>query len=120
MEQDKKEQRTRPGRNGGTLKIGGAKNGGRPRKIPELRELINNVMGEETKSGMTAMEEIVMMLRKQAMQGNNRAAELLLKYSYGLPGQTIELKTADESEGGFFIALPSNARDKPKKDAKRK
>ena len=118
--EDKKEVKMRPGKYGGLLKSGGSTKGGRPKKIPELRDLINNVMGEETKSGMTAMEEIVMMLRKQAMQGNNRAAELLLKYSYGLPGQTIELKTSDESEGGFFIALPSNSRDKPKKDAKRK
>jgi hypothetical protein len=117
---EKKEVKMRPGKYGGSLKSGGSKSPGRPKKIPELRELINNVMGEESSDGKTAMEAVIMRLRKQAIEGNNRAAELLLKYAYGLPGQTIELKTSDESEGGFFIALPSNARDKPKKDAKRK
>lgn len=99
------------GRNGGKLKRGGSNKGsGRPRKIPELTVLINEVMGEETK-GVTKMEEIVKEIMKKALKGDLRAAELLLKYSYGLPSVKIEHSTDGNATGGFFIALPSNQRD---------
>jgi hypothetical protein len=88
------EQKTRPGRNGGTLKSGGAKNGGRPKKIPELPALLAQVMGEE-KDGMTAAEAILKKLRQEAAKGNMRAIELLLKYTYGAPVQKMEHTGAD-------------------------
>ena len=77
---------TRPGRNGGTLKSGGATGGGRPRKIPELRELLANVLGDE-KDGKTAAEAILMGLRAKAIKGDARAAELLLDRAYGKVSQ---------------------------------
>jgi alanine-alpha-ketoisovalerate/valine-pyruvate aminotransferase len=86
----------RPGRNGGTLKTGGNNGGGRPKRIPELNVLLAQVMGEE-KDGMTAAEAILKSLRQQATKGNMRAAELLLKYTYGNPIQKLEHTGA---EGG--------------------
>lgn len=89
------EQKIRPGRNGGTLKTGGTRNGGRPRKIPELPELINAVMGEVGSDGkLTAMEVVVMRLRADAMKGDKQAAKILLEYAYGKPSQKIEVDGA--------------------------
>jgi hypothetical protein len=81
---------TRPGRNGGTLKSGGATGGGRPKKLPELRELLANVLGDE-KDGKTAAEAILMALRAKAAKGDVRAAELLLDRAYGKPKQDVDL-----------------------------
>ena len=62
---------------------------GRPKKIPELQELVNEVLGEE-KEGMTAIKAIVATLRAKATKGDIRAAELLLAYAYGKPKQTTD------------------------------
>jgi hypothetical protein len=90
------EKKMRPGRNGGLLKTGGNTNGGRPKKIPELRQLMADIMGEEGADGTTAMAAVVKRLRQQAIGGNMRAAELLLKYTYGMPKQSVELTGADD------------------------
>lgn len=79
---------TRPGRNGGTLKSGGATGGGRPKKIPDLHILLANVLGDE-KDGKTAAEAILMALRAKATKGDVRAAELLLDRAYGKAKQEI-------------------------------
>ena len=59
---------------------------GRPKKIPELRELLANVLGDE-KDGKTAAEAILMGLRAKAIKGDARAAELLLDRAYGKVNQ---------------------------------
>lgn len=101
----------REGKNGGKLKTGGKNpKAGRPRKIPELQTLLAEVMGEES-NGITAMEALVKRIRQKAIAGDLRAAELLLKYSYGLPNVKIEHSTDNNTAAGFFIALPSNERD---------
>ena len=64
---------------------------GRPKKIPELRELLANVLGDE-KDGKTAAEAILMALRAKATKGDVRAAELLLDRAYGKAGMNIELE----------------------------
>lgn len=79
----------RPGRNGGRLKTGNPNATGRPKKIPELRELLANVLGDE-KDGKTAAEAILMALRAKAVKGDVRAAELLLDRAYGKASQPIE------------------------------
>jgi hypothetical protein len=71
---------------------------GRPKKIPELRELLANVLGDE-KDGKTAAEAILMALRAKATKGDVRAAELLLDRAYGKPKQDIEL------EGSFNTVI---------------
>lgn len=61
---------------------------GRPKKIPELKEVLAKVMGED-KEGITAMEAIFMQLRKKAASGDTRAIQILLEYAYGKPKQII-------------------------------
>ena len=61
---------------------------GRPKKIPELRELLANVLGDE-KDGKSAAEAILMALRAKATKGDVRAAELLLDRAYGKAKQEI-------------------------------
>jgi hypothetical protein len=62
---------------------------GRPRKLPELDDLLANVLGEE-KDGVTAAEAILKALRMKAAKGDVRAAEVLLDRGYGKAKQYIE------------------------------
>jgi hypothetical protein len=55
---------------------------GRPPKLPELDELMKEVLGEEIK-GKVAMKLILLALRKKAMKGDVRATELLTDRGYG-------------------------------------
>lgn len=64
---------------------------GRPKKLPELRELLANVLGDE-KDGKTAAEAILMALRAKATKGDVRAAELLLDRAYGKAKQDIDIQ----------------------------
>jgi hypothetical protein len=64
---------------------------GRPKKLPELRELLANVLGDE-KDGKTAAEAILMALRAKATKGDVRAAELLLDRAYGKAKLDIDLE----------------------------
>ena len=64
---------------------------GRPKKIPELRELLANVLGDE-KDGKSAAEAILMALRNKAIKGDVRAAELLLDRAYGKSKQDIDVE----------------------------
>lgn len=63
---------------------------GRPKKIPELRELLGNVLGD-SKDGKTAAEAILMALRAKAIRGDVRAAELLLDRAYGKVKSDLDL-----------------------------
>lgn len=63
---------------------------GRPKKIPELKELLANVLGDE-KDGKTAAEAILMGLRAKAIKGDVRAAELLLDRAYGKVKQDLDM-----------------------------
>jgi hypothetical protein len=63
---------------------------GRPKKIPELRELLANVLGDE-KDGKSAAEAILMALRNKAIKGDVRAAELLLDRAYGKAKQDFDI-----------------------------
>jgi len=61
---------------------------GRP-KLPDIKEAMGAVLGEE-RDGKVALDAMLMKLRQMAINGNIKAAELLLKYSYSLPAQRIE------------------------------
>lgn len=61
---------------------------GRPKKIPELETLINEVFGDED-----AMKAILISLQAQAKKGNIRAAEMILDRAYGKPKQSIDHTT---------------------------
>jgi len=105
-----KEARTRPGKNGGTLKSGGTIGPGRPRKLPELNTLLADVLGEE-KNGKTAAEKIIDKLRQKAEAGDIRAAELLLKYSYGQPVQRLEHSGPDGAPVETIIRFVDDSKD---------
>jgi len=85
---------TNKGRNGGRLyrpdKGETANPNGRPKKIPELRELLANVLSDE-KNGKTAAEAILDALRSKALRGDVRAAELLLDRAYGKSAVSLDL-----------------------------
>lgn len=67
---------------------------GRPKKIPDLGTALASIMGE-TKDDITALEMILMKLRADAVKGNIRAAELLLKYSFP---NGIEVQNTEQHE----------------------
>jgi hypothetical protein len=72
---------------------------GRPRKIPELEELLANVLGYES-HGTTAAEKILKALCVKAYRGDVRAAELLFDRGYGKAIQQLHVSTKEEA----FIA----------------
>lgn len=63
---------------------------GRPKKIPDLREALADVLAEE-RDHKTALNLLLRKLRAEALKGNVRAAELLLKYAYptGVAGSAV-------------------------------
>lgn len=72
---------------------------GRPKKIPDLSKALALVIGEE-KEDYNALEMILLKMRAEAMKGNIRAAELLLKYAFpnGISGfQESEMKLVWEN-----------------------
>lgn len=69
---------------------------GRPRKIPELTALLDDVLGEE-KNNITAAKAIIMAMLAKATRGDVRAAEVLLNRAYGMPKQSIDMKAEVQS-----------------------
>lgn len=63
---------------------------GRPKKLPQLDELMAEVLGEE-KDGMTAAKAILAKLRQKAISGDVRAAEIMLDRAYGKAKQSMEI-----------------------------
>lgn len=63
---------------------------GRSKDIPELKQLLAEVLGEE-KDGIEAAKAILMALRAKATKGDVRAAEVLLDRAYGKPKEKLEL-----------------------------
>lgn len=55
---------------------------GRPKKMPELKEVLEKVMLDESK-GITAVEAIILRLRQLAIGGNLKAIEMLMDRLYG-------------------------------------
>lgn len=60
---------------------------GRP---PDITALLAKVLGEQ-KDNMTAAEALLRVLRRRALEGDVKAAGMLLDRAYGLPKQTIGL-----------------------------
>lgn len=78
---------------------------GRP-KLPDLKEALQNILGE-TKDGKTALDAIFMALRAKAAKGDVRAAELLMDRAYGKSKQVIDMNASvevkDISDTKFII-----------------
>lgn len=68
---------------------------GRPPKLPELDDLLADVLGEE-KNDISAAHAILMKWREMASKGNLKAGEMLFNRAYGMPKQRIE----QTGEGG--------------------
>lgn len=60
---------------------------GRPKKIPEIDDLLADVLGNEDGTGA---KEILEALLREARKGNVRAAEVLLDRAYGKPTQPVK------------------------------
>ena len=102
------EKPMREGKNGGKLKTGGThKNSGRP-KMPDLREAVAAVLADE-KDGVTALDAVLKKLRQMAVQGNLKAADMLLDRAYGKPTQTTQLTDADGNPAPFVIQIIQSA-----------
>jgi len=82
---------------------------GRPKKIPELNELLAEVLGEE-KDGKTAAQAILAALRAKATKGDVRAAEVLLNRAYGKPLESHKVDLHSNIETIQIIKLPDNGR----------
>lgn len=69
---------------------------GRPKKLPELDKLILQVLGgDNDESGAQAILEA---LKKKALKGDVRAAEILLDRTYGKTKERIEHSLPDQQE----------------------
>jgi hypothetical protein len=64
---------------------------GRPKKVPKLEEVIENVLGEVNAKGESVPEVILRRLVTSAKNGSIKAAELLLDRTYGKVKQGVEL-----------------------------
>lgn len=63
--------------------------------LPDLPTLLAEIMGEK-KNGITAAKLILAALRKRAVAGDVRAAELLLDRSYGKTPDNINLNKTEK------------------------
>lgn len=70
---------------------------GRPKKLPALDVLLDEVLGGENPDDSNA-KKILDALYKQAQKGNVRAAEILLDRAYGKPKQTHEHQGGDQDK----------------------
>jgi hypothetical protein len=62
---------------------------GRPKKLPDLDKILDEVLGAENK-GKTEAQQILAALLKKAKKGDVRAAEILLDRAFGKPKQQID------------------------------
>jgi hypothetical protein len=73
---------------------------GRP-KMPDLKEAMTLLLADE-KNGKTALDAVLARLRQMAIDGNLKAAEILLDRAYGKPKQSI-----DHTTGGNEFKTPA-------------
>lgn len=100
----------RPGRNGGRLKSGGAKNQGRKKSLPALDILIAEVLADE-QNGMSAAEAILKVIRGKAIKGDLKAAEMLLNRAYGKPKEHVDITTKGEQLPTTIIKFVGDSND---------
>lgn len=77
---------------------------GRPKKLPNLDELLADVLGDEAKDGKTAAEVILMVIRAKALKGDLRAAEILYERAYGRTPQIIDAKIDNVNKTTITLA----------------
>lgn len=62
---------------------------GRPKKLPDLHDAFVEILSEEKKD-KNALEHVLAKLRSEALNGNIRAIELLLRYAYPNGIETVK------------------------------
>jgi len=70
--------------------------GGRKKKIPELDTLLADILGQKDKSGNTAAMLILAAIRKKALAGDVRAAEVLMDRAWGKAKQEINVNRTEK------------------------
>lgn len=76
---------------------------GRVKKLPNLEKLLIEVLGER-KDDIVALHTMLLSLRKRAISGDVKAAEMLLNRAYGKVKDTIEIiDNKEEKEKNYFI-----------------
>jgi len=68
---------------------------GRKPKLPNLDQLLDEVLGEE-KNDITAMKAVLISLLGKALKGDVRASEILLERAYGKSKQPMDITTAGD------------------------
>lgn len=77
---------------------------GRP-KLPDLKEALEEVLGKE------GVQEILEAMRKKALKGSEKAADILLDRCFGKAKQSIDLKA--DVKGDVIINRHVKDGDKP-------
>ena len=67
---------------------------GRP-KIPNIREVLADVLGEDV-AGKNAAKAILLTMRNKAIKGDVKAAEFIFGYTYSKASQNIDFTTMGE------------------------
>jgi hypothetical protein len=78
---------------------------GRPHKLPDLKEILANVLGKD-KNGITAAEEIIEAMRKKAAKGDVRAAEMVMNRGWGTPKATLDITTNGQNINNSINIFP--------------
>lgn len=76
---------------------------GRPRKLPQIEKILAEVLGEKDEYGPSGVKQILQALKRKAVKGDTRAAELILDRAYGKAKQPIDL---DIPNGITFVIKP--------------
>jgi hypothetical protein len=77
---------------------------GRPPKLPNLDQLMAEILGEE-KDGITAAQAILRVIRAKASKGDLRAAEVLFDRGYGKPKQAADITTNGKDINTLTISI---------------
>ena len=81
---------------------------GRP-KLPDLKQAMTDLLADKA-NGKTALDQVLAKIRKMAVDGNLKAAEMLLDRAYGKPKQSIDHTTAgNELKAPVAIIFVDNA-----------
>lgn len=80
------------------------KGNGRKPKLPELEQLLNEVLGEE-KNDISAAKAVLLSLLAKATKGDVRAAEVLLDRAYGKAMQRADLTSNGDSITGASVVV---------------
>lgn len=63
---------------------------GRPKKLPQLDEILAEVLGQENDKGKTVAEGIITAMANKALKGDAKAAALVLDRGYGKVTQPVD------------------------------